>query len=320
MTSLRSIAIVVPLYNEEAGLADLFAALEQLRGSLGDCELRAYFVDDHSSDRTPILLREACLKTPWFSYLRLSKRSGSHVAIIAGLSHCHEDCAAFIAADLQDPPALVPQMRDLCGSGHDIVWATWRTSGRQSWAEEFASRAFHEIMRRISQHEQIPYRASFAMLSRRAYRNLVAGCGANPSLIVEIPKLGYNVATLEFDKPPRRHGKSKWSVRRKVFAFADAVVASSYFPLRAMSYVGVATSIIGFLYAIILLTLRIFRVVEVEGWASMMIITLVLGGMQMLMLGIIGEYLWRTKESAQRHPLFLIEDSVDQSQFTEANQ
>ena len=111
-----------------------------------------------------------------------------------------------------------------------------------------------------------------------------------------------------------------YGVRRKVFAFADAVVASSYFPLRAMSYVGVATSIIGFLYAIILLTLRIFRIVEVQGWASMMIVTLVLGGMQMLMLGIIGEYLWRTKESAQRQPLFLIEDAVDQSQPIEIDQ
>jgi dolichol-phosphate mannosyltransferase len=308
---MQSLAIVVPVFNEEEGLPDLFAALEQFRATIPETLVNVYFVDDHSDDATQQLLREGCERVPWFSFQRLSKRSGSHVAIIAGLSKCREDCAAFIAADLQDPPALIPRMMAACAEGHDVVWATWSASHRASIFEETASKLFHELMRRISEQGQIPYRASFALLSRRAYGNLLAGCGSNPSLIVEIPRLGYNVATIEFDKARRLHGKSKWSMRRKFFAFADAVVASSYFPLRVMSYVGIATSIAGFLYAITLMTLRLFRVVQVEGWASMMVVTLVLGGVQMLMLGIIGEYLWRTKESARPRSLFLIEDSMD---------
>jgi len=308
--SIRSIAVIIPVYNESAALPDLFAALERLRPLLGDCAAHVYFVDDHSSDDTPLLLRAACERVAWFSYLRLSRRSGSHVAIVAGFGHCTEDCAAFLAADLQDPPDLLPQMIDLCRAGHDIVWATWITTQNRSLVEDAASRLFHESMRKLSGTGQIPYRASFALLSRRAYRNLLAGCGKRPSLIVEIPRLGYDVATLTFDKPLRQKGRSKWSVSRKLLAFADALVASSYLPIRVMSYLGVATSFLGFLYAIVLVLLRLFDVLKVEGWTSLMVVVLVLGGLQMLMLGILGEYLWRTQQDAGNRTLYLIEDQA----------
>jgi dolichol-phosphate mannosyltransferase len=307
---IRSIAIVIPIYNEAAALPDLFAAIERLKDALGDCAPHVYFVDDHSSDNSPALLHEACERVDWFSFLRLSRRSGPHVAIVAGLAHCTEDCAAFIAADLQDPPELLPMMADLCRAGHDVVWATWSTTQNRSLVEEAASKLFHEIMRKISETGQIPYRASFALLSRRSYRNLLLGCGQRPSLIVEIPRLGYNVATLTFDKPQRRKGRSKWSVSRKILAFADALVASSYLPIRVMSYVGVATSFIGFLGAVVVIALRLSDIVKVEGWTSLMVLVLVFSGLQMLMLGILGEYLWRTQQDVGKRTLYLIEDQA----------
>ena len=307
--SIRSIAVIIPVYNESAALPDLFAALERMRPLLGDCAARVYFVDDHSSDDTPHLLREACERVAWFSYLRLSRRSGSHVAIVAGFGHCTEDCAAFLAADLQDPPDLLPQMIDLCRAGHDIVWATWITTQNRSLVEDAASRLFHEIMRKISETGQIPYRASFALLSRRAYCSLVRSCGQRPSLLMEIPRLGYDVATIAFDKPQRRKGRSNWSLSRKLLAFMDALVASSYLPIRAMSYLGIVVSLLGFLYAIVIITLRLLNLV-VEGWASLMVVVLVLGGLQMLMLGILGEYLWRTGENTGNRALYLIEDQA----------
>lgn len=307
---MRSLALVIPVFNEADGLPALFAALEEFRSTLRNCSATVCFVDDHSTDATPSILREACENVPGFSFRRLSANAGSHVAIMAGLAGCEADYVAFIAADLQDPPTLIPQMIDLCDAGHDVVWATWRTTKVASRGEEAASKLFHHIMRRINPSGEMPYRASFAVLSRRAYSALVRDRGERPSLIVEIPRLGFNVATIEFDKPPRHSGKSKWSLKRKLLAFADAVVASTHLPLRAMSLTGIAVSLAGFLYATTLIALRIAGVVRFEGWASLMVAVLVIGGMQMTMLGIIGEYLWRMKVASSRLPLYLIEDEA----------
>ncbi len=305
---MRSLAIIIPVFNEADGLPALFEALLAFRATVEDCRVEFRFVDDHSTDATPTLLREACERSDGFLFRRLAANSGSHVAIMAGLDGCDADYAAFVAADLQDPPSLIPQMMGLCDAGHDVVWATWRTTKVASRGEEFASKLFHEIMRRINPSGEMPYRASFALLSRRAYRALARDRGERPSLIVEIPRLGFNVATIQFDKPPRHSGRSKWNLRRKLLAFADAVVASTHLPLRAMSMTGIAVSLGGFIYAISLAVLRFSGVVQIEGWASLMIAVVVIGGLQMLMLGVLGEYLWRMKEASARRPLYLIED------------
>ena len=307
--SIASLAVVIPVFNEAAALPDLFEALEGLKRKIDPCGLHVYFVDDHSDDDSPHLLRKACERFDWFSFLRLSRRLGSHAAVIAGLAQCEEDCAAFIAADLQDPPDLLPRMMDLRRKGHDVVWAVWNTADR-SRVEDAASRLFHFLMQRISESGQFPYRASFALLSRRAYCNMVRSCGQRPSLLVEIPRLGYDVATIAFDKPPRRKGRSKWSLSRKFLAFMDALIASSYLPIRAMSYLGTVISLVGFVYAIVLVTLRLLNLLAVEGWTSLMVLVLVIGGLQMLMLGILGEYLWRTGENTGNRALYLIEDQA----------
>lgn len=304
---MRSLALVIPVFNEADGLPALFSALEAFIASLRHCTASVCFVDDHSTDDTPRILRQACARVPGFAFRRLSTNSGSHVAIMAGLESCVADYVAFIAADLQDPPVLIPRMIELCDAGHDVVWATWRTTKVASRCEEAASKLFHHIMRRINPSGEMPYRASFALLSRRAYTALARDRGERPSLIVEIPRLGFNVATIEFDKPPRYSGKSKWSLKRKLLAFADAVVGSTHLPLRAMSLAGIAVNLAGFLYAVVLVVLRLTGIVHFQGWASLMVAVLVIGGLQMTMLGIVGEYLWRMKVASSRHPLYLIE-------------
>jgi dolichol-phosphate mannosyltransferase len=158
----------------------------------------------------------------------------------------------------------------------------------------------------------LPYRASFALLSRRVYTNLVSRCDTRPSLLVEIPRLGFAVTTLPFDKPSRKKGCSKWNLRRKLLALADALVASTYVPLRFMTYFGMLVSGLGFSYAIFLIVRWLAGVqATVEGWTSLMVAVVILSGIQMFMLGIIGEYLWRTKEGTRRDALFLLEDEAN---------
>lgn len=307
---IDSLAIVIPAFNEAEGLAILFAALKKFRASFSIPAVKVIFVDDHSDDETPAILRQACAETEWFSYVRLSRRSGSHIAIIAGLAQAREDCAVFLSADLQDPPDLVPQMVALCQQGHDIIWAVREGRDGQSFSEALWSSVFHGLMRAISNVGELPFQCSFALLSRRAYVNLVDNASPFPSLLVDIPRLGFSVRTVPFKKPARAFGRSKWNLSRKIKLLMDSIVTASYAPLHAMIYLGMSISGIGFLYALFLIVRHVFfgESAIAQGWTSLMVVVLVLGGIQMLMTGLIGEYLWRTSESARRQKLYFVEE------------
>lgn len=319
--SIDSLAIVIPAFNEAEGLEALFAALKRFREAFPLRTVKAIFVDDHSDDETPEILRQACEKTDWFSYIRLSRRSGSHIAIIAGLAQAREDCAVFLSADLQDPPELVPQMIDLCRQGHDIVWAVRDGRDGQSFFEALWSSVFHTFMRSISNVGELPFQCSFALLSRRAYAGLVSNASPFPSLLVDIPRLGFSVKTVPFKKPARAFGRSKWNLRRKIKLLMDSIVTASYAPLHAMIYLGICVSGIGFAYAFFLIVRHVFfgESAIIQGWTSLMVVVLVLGGIQMLMTGLIGEYLWRTSESARRRELYFIEEQGGLPQNDDAN-
>ena len=315
MTGTTSIALVIPVYNESEGIETLVQALLDFEAANPALGVRTVFVDDHSSDGTQQLLKAALPRFTNASYLRLSKRSGSHVAILAGLAICEEDCAAFLSADLQDPPSLLPRMIGMMQSGNDVVWAVRDGRDGQGLGEAMTSTVFHFLMSKLSNVGELPFQCSFALLSKRAYVNLVRNCDSFPSLLVGIPRLGFSVGTVPFSKPARRFGKSKWGLSRKLMLLFDSVINASYAPLRYMVYVGMLTAVIGLLYAVFLI---VRAVVDIgagppEGWTSTMVVLIFLGGMQMMMLGIIGEYLWRAKEGARRQALYIIEDAADRA-------
>jgi dolichol-phosphate mannosyltransferase len=223
---VQSLVVVVPVYNEEESLPSLFAGLHDLRQSLIGRRLRVVFVDDHSDDQSSALIRQACAENDWFSFVRLARRSGSHVAVIAGFEQCEEDCAVFIAADLQDPPQLLPRMVDLCDQGYDVVWGVRDGNDTRNAFDATASRLFYVLMHALLRSRDLPRKATFALLSRRAYRRLVRECSQQPILHVNIPQLGYSAASVIFRKPPRQAGHSKWTFIRKVGALYGAIVSA----------------------------------------------------------------------------------------------
>lgn len=312
MTETTSIALVIPVYNESEGIEALVQALLDFQSANPALRVRPVFVDDHSSDNTRQLLNAALSRFAQGSYLRLSKRSGSHVAILAGLAICEEECAAFLSADLQDPPALLPRMIDMMQQGNDVVWAVREGRDGQGFGEAMTSTVFHFLMRKLSNVGELPFQCSFALLSKRAYVNLVRNCESFPSLLVDIPRLGFSVGTVPFSKPARRFGKSKWGLSRKLMLLFDSVINASYAPLRYMVYVGMLTAVAGLLYAAFLVVRSLVDTGAgpPEGWTSLMVAVVFIGGLQMMMLGIIGEYLWRAKESARRQALYIIEDAA----------
>ena len=305
------LSIVIPVFNEEAVLPALVERLCPFMDLLPPLQVEVVFADDHSSDRSPDLLKEICGSDPRFRYARLAKNSGSHIAILAGLAQARGECSVFLAADLQDPPELIPQMLDQWRRGDQIVWAVRKEREGISKVDLFLSNAFYRLLNLMGEVSLPPRGSDFALLDRKVVDALLESTASHPSVIGEIARLGFTQAQIAYTKEKRAAGATKWTLRKKLTAFADAFVSFSYAPLRAMSYLGMLFSLLGFCYAFLVVVLRLTTRTPVQGWSSLIVVVLVLGGVQMMMLGVLGEYLWRTLEAARQRPIYFLEDTSE---------
>jgi dolichol-phosphate mannosyltransferase len=303
----KLLSIVMPVFNEEEGLPSLFEHLDRFLSSLREIKVETIFVDDCSTDGSPDILQNYCNTGSSKYFVRLSRNSGSHIAIIAGLSQAHGDCAVFMASDLQDPPELIIEMLAKWDAGSNVVWAVRRHREGVSNREVFFSNTFYWLLNNFSSARFPPKGADFALLDRTVIDALLLSTSANPSLGIDIATLGFTQGQIEYVKKSRRFGKSSWNLSRKLKAFADAFVSSTFLPLRLMSYLGLMCSGAGFIYALVVIFYKLVSKTNEIGWPSLMVAILVLGGIQMTMLGVIGEYLWRTLEAARKAPLFYLE-------------
>ena len=306
-----SLSIVIPVFNEELAIPILIERLRALARQLFPLEVEIIFVDDHSLDRSCDMLKGFLQQDSRLRYARLSRNSGSHISILAGLGLAKGDCAVFLAADLQDPPELIPQLLDAWRAGSQIVWAVRDQRDGVPRMDLVLSNAFYRLMNLMGEVTLPPTGSDFALLDRRVIDALLKSSGSHPSVIGEVARLGFSQSEIKYTKEQRVAGETKWTLSRKLKAFADAFVLFSYAPLRIMSYSGMLCSLLGFFYASFVVFLRLTRSSPVPGWSSLMVVVLVLGGVQMMMLGILGEYLWRTLEAARRRPAYFLEETSE---------
>jgi dolichol-phosphate mannosyltransferase len=285
---------------------------------LSPLEIEVLLMDDHSSDRSPQMLRKISQQDSRFRYARLARNSGSHIATLAGLAEARGNSAVFLAADLQDPPELIPRMLELWRAGNQIVWAVREEREGVSRVDVFLANTFYRLLNLMGEVNLPPRGSDFALLDKKVIEALLKSTGSHPSIIGEIARLGFSQAEVTYTKEQRVVGTTKWTLGRKLKAFADAFVLFSYTPLRIMSYLGMLCSLLGFAYALWIIILRLRTAAPVQGWSSLMVAVLVLGGVQMIMLGVLGEYLWRTLEAARRRPVYFLEEISETDSAMEA--
>ncbi|MGH9496439.1 MAG: glycosyltransferase family 2 protein [Candidatus Sulfotelmatobacter sp.] len=305
------LSIVVPVFNEQAAIPSLVERLRAVADRLSPLEIEILLIDDRSTDASFKMLRDLHQLDPRFRYARLARNSGSHIAILAGLAEARGESAVFLAADLQDPPELIPRMLDLWRSGNQVVWAVREEREGVSQFDVFLSKAFYRLLNWMGEVNLPPSGSDFALLDKNVIAALLASTGSHPSVIGEIARLGFSQAEIKYIKQQRVAGTTKWTLGRKLKAFADAFVLFSYTPLRIMSYLGMLCSLSGFAYALLVVVMRLRNATPVQGWSSLIVVVLVLGGVQMMMLGVLGEYLWRTLEAARRRPIYFFEETSD---------
>lgn len=306
---MKLISFVIPCYNEADGLHLLMERLDSIVKHMSSkTRIEIILVDDHSNDGSEIIIRRMCEERDHLKFIRLSRNSGSHIAIIAGMKYCKGDAAVFLAADLQDPPELVEEMFLKWQEGYDVIWAVRTERLGVSRTSVFFSNMFYRLLNGLTELHFPKKGADYALMDRKVIDGLVQSSGSKPSIVALISWIGFKQIEIPYIKEERKFGTSKWSLTKKLNAFADAFVGFSYMPMRFMSLLGFVAAFIGFLYALFVVIMRFVIGHPIEGWASLMVVILIIGGLQMLMLGVLGEYLWRNLEESRKRPLFLIED------------
>ena len=303
------LSIITPAFKEARNIQALHARLSAELSGL-DIPWEWIVVDDHSPDGTWVVLRELAAREPRLKAVRLARNSGSHTALACGLQHARGDCAVVLAADLQDPPETIPALLEKWRAGAKIVWAVREGREGESAATKGFARLYYGIMRRFVGISEMPATgADFFLLDRRVIDVLNVFKEANVSLLALLTWMGFKQDRILYVKQARQHGQSGWSMEKKLKLVVDSVTSFTYKPIRFMSYAGFVVALAGFLYALVVVVNALIGKPS-PGWSSLMIVLLLVGGLQMLMMGVLGEYVWRALDEARARPRFIVEDEI----------
>lgn len=305
------VSIVVPVYHNAASLPPLLEKFQDLaRRNPGD-QFEFLFVDDGSKDTSWQVLNALRLEEPRMRLLKLSRNFGSNAAILAGIDRAAGDVVAVIAADLQDPPELIHDMLGHWREGKKVVLAARGKRDDPGLTSLFAD-GFYWLFRKFA-IATMPRRGFDFFLLDRQVCGLIRGIQeANPYIMGLILWLGFDPFVLEYNRKEReqRFGRSMWTFTRKIKYFIDSFAAFSYSPIRAASLLGLLLSATGVCYTAIIVLLWMFSSVTIPGWSSLMIVILLTSGFQFVMMGILGEYLWRNLDETRHRPRFIVEKEV----------
>jgi dolichol-phosphate mannosyltransferase len=303
------LSIITAAYNETQNLRVLYQRLVQTMEGL-ETSWEWVVIDDHSSDDTFSVIAELAQADSRVRGIRFARNFGSHTAQTCGIDHARGDCMIVLAADLQDPPEIIPSLLEKWSHGSQVVWAVrGRREGEKASTVGFA-RMYYWIMRNVVGIKEMPRSgADFYLVDRRVRDAFCQFNESNVSILSLITWMGFRQTSVIYDKQARLHGKSGWSLEKKIKLVLDSVLSFSYLPVRLMSYMGFIVGLLGFLYAGYVI-LNAVTGSPAEGWSSLMVVLLLVGGCQMLMMGILGEYLWRALDESRRRPRYWIEDST----------
>lgn len=305
------ISIVVPVYNNAPSLPDLLERFQTLAARNADDQFEFVFVDDGSFDNSFSVLNILLQQDSRIQIVKLSRNFGSNAALLAGLGQARGEAVAAIAADLQDPPELIHEMLADWRRGHKVVLAA-RQSRDDDVLTTLLADTFYVLFRRFAIKTMPKHGFDFFLVDRQVC-DLINNIQENNAYLMGlILWLGFSPKVVYYRRLARekRYGPSMWTTARKIKYFLDSFVAFSYFPVRAASVIGILLSVAGLIYAGIVIVLRLVAAVPPEGWASLMIVVLVVSGAQMLMIGILGEYLWRNLDETRRRPRFIVESVI----------
>jgi glycosyltransferase involved in cell wall biosynthesis len=313
MNKHPTLSVIVPVRNEEAVLPELHRRLMQSVGSTaGGFEI--LYVDDGSTDRTRELLDLACRRDARVGYVRLSRNFGKEAAVSAGLREARGEATVVIDGDLQDPPELIPSMLAAWRAGADVVNMRRRARAGESWLKRATAFAFYRVMNRLSEVPIPVDTGDFRLLSRRAVDAINAMPERNRVMKGLFAWIGFNQATIDYDRDPRAAGRSKWRYWKLWNLALEGITGFSVAPLKVATYVGFVTAFSAFAFAAFMFVKTLAFGDPARGFPTLIVVISFLGGLQLMAIGVLGEYLARLFVESKGRPLYLVDESRAPSQ------
>lgn len=303
----KLVTILIPAYNEEAVLPLLYDRLLKLMDGLPQYNFELLFVNDGSKDRTLELIQEMRKHDHRVCYVNLSRNYGKETAMIAGFDYVNGDCMINIDADLQDPPELIPEMLKYWEEGYDDVYAKRKSRKGESFLKKFTSWGYYRVLQSMTNIEIQKDTGDFRLLDRRCVEAIKQMRESQRYTKGLYSWIGYKKKEILYDRDPRAAGKTKWNYRKLANLSIDGITSFTTAPLRWAALIGILVSLLGFIYMMVIIIKTLIYGIDVPGYASMMVVILFLGGLQLIFLGVIGEYLGRAFYETKHRPLYFID-------------
>ena len=303
------ISVIIPCFFNEENLPHTWDVLlkNQSAGEAGEAAWEYVFVDDGSADGTYGVLLGIKQQYPdKVKLIKLVRNYGSYNAIAAGLRYATGDCNVILAADLQDPPELIHEMYRHWKGGYPLVIGN-RGDRQDPFMSKVLANGFHALMRKYAVPNAPKGGFDFVLFDAKVRQKVVELNETNTNLFYLMVHLGYPYVTLPYTRKRREIGKSRWTLGKRLTLFIDSFVSFSFFPVRLISFTGITLGILAFLYSLFVLVARLAGLIEVQGYTTIMITVLLIGAFQMIGLGVLGEYLWRTLDAVRKRPPYIIE-------------
>ena len=290
---MKKVTIIIPAYNEEESLPYLYERLVKLMENNKNYDFEILFVNDGSKDRTLEIIKEYRKKDNRISYVDFSRNFGKETAMIAGMDYATGDCIIFMDADLQDPPELIPELLKWWEEGYDDVYAKRKSRKGETWLKKFTSKMYYKVLQSLTNVEIQKDTGDFRLLDRRCVNALKKMRESQRCSKSMFSWIGYKKKEVLYDRDPRIAGKTKWNYKKLIDLAIDGITSFTTSPLRISTYLAIPTFIVLFGYFIYVIIKAIMTHTAIQAFQAIILLILFFSAIQILLFGIIGEYLGR---------------------------
>lgn len=314
---MKKISVIIPAYNEEESLPMLYDRMKKLMENMENYEFEILFVNDGSKDKTINIIKQLRAEDKRICYVDFSRNFGKEIAMIAGLDYATGDCVIFMDADLQDPPELIPELVKYWEEGYDDVYAKRKSRKGETWLKKFTSKMYYKVLQHLTKVEIQQDTGDFRLLDRRCVNALKKLRESQRNTKSMFSWIGYKKKEVLYDRDPRIAGKTKWNYIKLVDLAIDGITSFTTSPLRLSTFIAIPTFIVLFVYFVYVIA-KCFVVHEaIQAFQAIILLILFFSGIQILLFGIVGEYLGRIFNETKNRPLYLVNEYNDEKEMNE---